>query len=837
MTSSTKPIAFSAPCMAGPELEYVAEALRSTKWGGEGPFSLRCQRLIEHALNIKHALLTHSGSAALEMAAIVAGLQPSDEVIMPSFTFSSTANAVVLRGAVPVFVDIRADTLNLDENLVESAITPRTKAVVAVHYAGVCCAMDEINAIARRHDLLVIEDAAHAYLSTYRGQAAGALGDMGAISFHESKNIVSGEGGAFVTPRSDLFRAAEIIREKGTDRSRFLRGEIDKYSWVGVGSSFLASEIVAAVLLAQLEAAQSITERRIAIWRRYHARFERLEAEGKVRRPIVPTECEHNGHLYYLLLENSEKRDALIEALRKQSISTPFHYVPLHQSPAGAKFGRISGDLKVTSDSAARLIRMPLRSNLTDEDVDRVADAIDAELRSGARRPLIHSPDGALAAEATRPSFEAEREQIGLGPAQALASLMFAKRSLIAKLGVADGFCKYKEFLGLSEAVTINYCNLMGQSSFAKRYGLSFAQTAEGGKPYRVKAIKIVGEGICSEFNGLSRATWVASVEKAYVRGRSAVIEVGHYALLDFEDEELDLFDFDCDIDPAIFHCDRHGAWVISGKGEDDCLCVPEAFTLLGPHCGSFGDFMRDYLPRYIAADMSGALPPVPILVPGHLPPTIEQALRLVLRNGVELIPVDHLRPVRVDRLWFASNLAYAPAREVRNERYSFDHLFVSPDVMTPVVRELRRRIEPHLTAGDRRQRIYLSRGAERWRQLVNYEEIEAMAAAQGFRIVHPERLDFLAQAGLLASASHVIAPEGSALLLGYFAAPGTKVCILLHPIAEGMGVYESIFDGIDLTLFTGPLARSDEEFPDRSDYRIDAQAFRDFLENWLTER
>jgi dTDP-4-amino-4,6-dideoxygalactose transaminase len=831
MTSSNKPITFSAPCAAGPELDYVAQVLRSTKWGGEGPFSQRCQRLIENALNVKHALLTHSGSAALEMAAIIAGLQPNDEVIMPSFTFSSTANAVVLRGAVPVFVDIRADTLNIDEKNVESAITPRTKAVMAVHYAGVCCAMDEINAVARRRNLLVIEDAAHAYLATYRGRAAGALGDMGAISFHESKNIVCGEGGAFVTPRSDLAQAAEIVREKGTDRSKFLRGEIDKYSWVGVGSSFLASEIVAAVLLAQLEAAQSITARRIAIWKRYHARFEKLEAEGRLRRPIVPSECEHNGHLYYLLLETADKRDAVIEALRKQSISTPFHYVPLHQSPAGAQFGRMSGELTVTGDSAARLIRMPLRSNLTDEEVDRVADAIDAALRPGDRRPLTYSPDAA-----PPPSFEVEKEQISARGAHGLAPLMFGKRSLVAKLGVAAGFTKYKEFFGLPEAVAINYRSLEGQCAFAKRHGMSFVETAEGGKPFRIRPMKIIGEGTCSEFKGLSRATCVASVEGAYVRGRSAVIEVGRHALLDFEDQELDLFDFDCDIDPAIFHDDRHGAWVISAKSDDNCLHFPEAFTLLGPHCGSFGDFMRDYLPRYIAADMSGALPPVPILVPSDLPPTIEQALRLAMRKGVELIPVDHFQPVRVDRLWFASNLTYAPAREVRNERYSFDHLFVSPEVMAPVVRELRRRIEPHLTVGDRRQRIYLSRGADRWRQLVNHEEIEAMAVAQGFRIAHPERLDFLAQAGLLAHASHVVAPEGSALLLCHFAAPGTKVCILMHPLAEGMNVYESIFDGIDFTLFTGPLERLDEEFPDRSDYRIDAQDFRGFLENWLSE-
>jgi dTDP-4-amino-4,6-dideoxygalactose transaminase len=303
-------------------------------------------------------------------------------VILPSFTFVSTANAVVLRGATPVFVDIRPDTLNLDEKMIEGAITARTRAIIVVHYAGVCCDMDEINRVAKRHGLLVIEDAAHAYLSTYRGRQAGALGDMGAISFHETKNIVSGEGGAFVANDAELARVAEIVREKGTDRTRFLRGEVDKYSWVDIGSSYLPSELVAAVLFAQLEHARTITTRRIALWNRYHDRLADLESAELARRPIVSPECGHNGHIYYLLLKSEADRDRAIKSLREEGIAAPFHYVPLHDSAAGKRFGRTVGDLTVTEDCAGRLLRLPLHPGLSETDVDRVAEAVITTLRT-----------------------------------------------------------------------------------------------------------------------------------------------------------------------------------------------------------------------------------------------------------------------------------------------------------------------------------------------------------------------------------------------------------------------------------------------------------------------
>jgi dTDP-4-amino-4,6-dideoxygalactose transaminase len=372
------PLAFSSPVRAGRELEYVNEVLASGKWGGNGRFSDRCAKTLCKALGVQFGLMTHSCTAALEMATILARLQPGDEVILPSFTFVSTANAVVLRGAVPVFVDIRPDTLNLDENLIESAVTPRTRAIIAVHYAGVCCAMDEILAVARRHGLLVIEDAAQAYLSTYRGRPAGSLGDMAAFSFHETKNVTSGEGGVFVTGNQEIAERAEIVWEKGTNRSRMLRGEVSKYSWVDIGSSFLPSELVAAVLLAQLEEAPRINARRQAIWKRYYDGFASLERDNRARRPIVPPECGHNGHLFYLLLPDARRRDALIAGMRARGIAAPFHYIPLHSSAAGQRYGRVAGELPFTTDLSARLIRMPLHIGLRDEDVERViAAAVD----------------------------------------------------------------------------------------------------------------------------------------------------------------------------------------------------------------------------------------------------------------------------------------------------------------------------------------------------------------------------------------------------------------------------------------------------------------------------
>jgi dTDP-4-amino-4,6-dideoxygalactose transaminase len=361
-------IPFNRPPITGRELSLLQEAVERRELSGGGYFSKQCEAWLVERLGISCALLTHSCTAALEMAAILADLAPGDEVIMPSFTFVSTANAVALRRAVPVFVDIRPDTLNIDERAVAAAITPRTKAIFVVHYAGVCAEMDAFREIAVAHRLLLVEDAAQALLSTYRGRLAGTLGDVGCFSFHASKNVVSGEGGALVTDRADFVERAEIIREKGTNRSRFLLGLVDKYTWVDLGSSYLPSELVAAFLRAQLEDAAAITAERRATWGFYHAAFADLEARDiGVRRPIVPAHCEHNGHLYYLLLPSRGSRDALLAALQAQGVDAPFHYIPLHSSEAGRCFGRSVGPLALTDDVSERLIRLPLWSGMRDE--------------------------------------------------------------------------------------------------------------------------------------------------------------------------------------------------------------------------------------------------------------------------------------------------------------------------------------------------------------------------------------------------------------------------------------------------------------------------------------
>ena len=352
-------IPFNRPFLVGREIDYISEAHRNGHLSGDGPFTKRCHSWLREHTHASTALLTHSCTAALEMAAMLLDLVPGDEVIMPSYTFVSTANAFVLRGAIPVFVDIRADTLNIDERLIEAAITPRTKAICVVHYAGVACEMDEILAIARRYNLRVVEDAAQAIQSTYRGQPLGALGDFGALSFHETKNVIAGEGGALLCRDLHSGERAEIIREKGTNRSRFFRGQVDKYTWVDIGSSFLPSELTAAFLAAQLEAAQEITRRRLHIWARYHEHFERHEAAGRIRRPIVPEHCTHNAHMYYLLLPSLEARQAFIAALRTHAISAVFHYIPLHSSPAGLGFGRAHGELETTDSTSERLVRLP----------------------------------------------------------------------------------------------------------------------------------------------------------------------------------------------------------------------------------------------------------------------------------------------------------------------------------------------------------------------------------------------------------------------------------------------------------------------------------------------
>jgi dTDP-4-amino-4,6-dideoxygalactose transaminase len=373
---SQNAILFNKPYVTGRELEFIAEAHKNGHLSGDGPFTRRCHAWLEKTTGAHKALLTHSCTAALEMAALLLGLEAGDEVIMPSFTFVSTANAFALRGAVPVFVDIRADTLNLDENRIEAAITPRTRAICAVHYAGVACEMDAINAIAAKHGLVVVEDAAQGIQSTYHGRPLGTLGALGALSFHETKNIIAGEGGALLIADPRFVERAEIIREKGTNRSQFFRGQVDKYTWVDIGSSYLPSEILAAFLAAQIEEAETINARRLAIWNRYHEAFAALEAAGRLRRPIVPAHCAHNAHMYYLLLDDLDTRTRFIAALKSKDIHPVFHYVPLHSAPAGRKYGRAVGDLAVTDRTSERLVRLPLW--LPDLDQARVIDAVEA---------------------------------------------------------------------------------------------------------------------------------------------------------------------------------------------------------------------------------------------------------------------------------------------------------------------------------------------------------------------------------------------------------------------------------------------------------------------------
>ncbi|MGY4517261.1 dTDP-4-amino-4,6-dideoxygalactose transaminase [Lysobacter sp. HA18] len=372
-------IPFNKPFMTGRELAYIAQAHSNGHLSGDGAFTRACHAWLEAHTSASKALLTHSCTAALEMAAMLLDLEPGDEVIMPSYTFVSTANAFVLRGAVPVFIDIRPDTLNLDEHLIEAAITPRTKAICVVHYAGVACEMDAICDIARRHGLKVVEDAAQGIYSRYKGRPLGAIGELGAMSFHETKNIISGEGGALLVRDAELAERAEIVREKGTNRSRFFRGQVDKYTWVDIGSSYLPGEIIAAFLQAQMEAGDTITQRRLALWDRYHAWAAPHESAGRVRRPIVPEHCTHNAHMYYLLLPNLDVRTRFIAGMKECGVGTVFHYIPLHSAPAGREFARAHGSVTVTDEMSDRLVRMPLWVGL-EADLDRVLEAADAVL-------------------------------------------------------------------------------------------------------------------------------------------------------------------------------------------------------------------------------------------------------------------------------------------------------------------------------------------------------------------------------------------------------------------------------------------------------------------------
>lgn len=369
-------IPFNRPYMTGKELWYVSQAHARGHMAGDGIFTKQCNAWLENRTGARSALLTHSCTAALEMAAILAGIEPGDEVIMPSFTFVSTANAFVLRGGVPVFVDVRSDTLNIDETKIEAAITPRTKAIVAVHYAGVGCDMDAIMRIAADHDLLVIEDAAQGVMASYKGRPLGSIGHLGALSFHETKNIISGEGGALLVNDARFVERAEIIREKGTNRSQFFRGQVDKYTWVDTGSSYLPGEIIAAFLWAQMEEADAITKRRLELWANYHQWFVALESAGKVRRPIVPRECRHNAHMYYLLLPGLDKRTEVIARLKERGIQAVFHYVPLHSAPMGRKLGRTVGEMTITDELSDRLLRLPLWLGLEEHQAHVIQEVI-----------------------------------------------------------------------------------------------------------------------------------------------------------------------------------------------------------------------------------------------------------------------------------------------------------------------------------------------------------------------------------------------------------------------------------------------------------------------------
>ncbi len=369
-------IPFNRPHVTGREFHFIAQAIATGHLSGNGQFTALCHDWLVKETGAQSALLTHSCTAALEMSALLVGLEAGDEVIMPSFTFVSTANAFVLRGAKPVFVDVRPDTLNLDERLVEAAITPRTKMICAVHYAGVACEMNVLMPIADRHRIAVVEDDAQGAMSSYRGKPLGSMGHLAALSFHETKNVISGEGGALLVNRAEFVERAEILWEKGTNRRRFLRGQVDKYTWVDVGSSFLPSELIAAFLWAQMQEANTVTLRRLALWQKYFDAFEALEARGVVRRPVVPEWCRHNGHMFYLLMPSLEARTRVIAALQEKGIQAVFHYIPLHSSPAGLKFGEARSAMTVTDDVSERLLRFPLWPDMPESVVDEVCEVV-----------------------------------------------------------------------------------------------------------------------------------------------------------------------------------------------------------------------------------------------------------------------------------------------------------------------------------------------------------------------------------------------------------------------------------------------------------------------------
>ncbi|MCI8566658.1 MAG: dTDP-4-amino-4,6-dideoxygalactose transaminase [Lachnospiraceae bacterium] len=369
-------INFNVPPVVGTEEHYIAQAIAARKICGDGAFTKKCNAWIEEHTGTAKALLTTSCTHATEMAAILAGIREGDEIIMPSYTFVSTANAFVLRGGVPVFVDIRPDTMNIDEEKIEDAITERTKAIVAVHYAGVACEMDRIGEIAGRHGLIVIEDAAQGVMASYKGQALGSIGDFGCFSFHETKNYSMGEGGALLIRNPKDVERAEIVREKGTDRSKFFRGQVDKYTWVDAGSSYLPSELNAAYLYAQLEQAERVNENRLKSWRFYEERLRPLAEEGLLELPYIPKECTHNAHMFYIKARDLKERSRLIGFLKERGVMAVFHYIPLHSAPAGRQFGRFHGDDIYTTKESERLLRLPMYYGLREEDAKQVVNAV-----------------------------------------------------------------------------------------------------------------------------------------------------------------------------------------------------------------------------------------------------------------------------------------------------------------------------------------------------------------------------------------------------------------------------------------------------------------------------
>ncbi len=369
-------ITFNVPPFTGKEMTYIEQAVKNQKICGDGEFTHKCNAWIEEKTGTPKALLTTSCTHATELAAILADIQPGDEVIMPSYTFVSTADAFVLRGATVVFVDIRPDTMNMDENLIEDAITEKTRAIVPVHYAGVACEMDKIMEIAEKYNLCVIEDAAQGIMSTYKGRALGAIGTYGCYSFHETKNFSMGEGGAILIQDKNKIEEAEVVREKGTNRAKFFRGQIDKYTWVDKGSSYLPSDMNAAYLYAQLEMAETITAARMAVWNRYHEAFASLEEDGKIERPFIPEHCEHNAHMYYLKCKDLEERTAFISFLKENGIWAVFHYVPLHSAPAGLRYARFHGEDRYTTKESERLVRLPMYYGLKEEQVDYIISKV-----------------------------------------------------------------------------------------------------------------------------------------------------------------------------------------------------------------------------------------------------------------------------------------------------------------------------------------------------------------------------------------------------------------------------------------------------------------------------